>query len=250
MNHKYFLFIILAFLNLTGSNLQADEPATENTAPFQFSVKATTDLPIWLGLGAEVIAYKHFSLTLGYGFIPPGYADLVGSAVGSFSGNSGYKNLVTSLLQQNSAFKIAGEYKFSGRTGWLAGGGLYIFNASGDASIVEVLETLTGQTYTVLKNILAAQGKNPVAHSQSTIYIGEVHGGYSWALHNRFYARTSLGVAKVLDSSISLSSNAPNFDNSAAGRNAYANSTSSIQSTLATYGIAPIIEASLLYSFD
>ena len=111
------------------------------------------------------------------------------------------------------------------------------------------METVTGTTFPGLRAILNAAGRSLTFSTDFSVSVLEVHGGYPWQIDSGWFVQTQFGVAKLLSPAMRLSSSAPNFDSSAAGRNLYNSAQASLDDALSKYGYSPFLTAHLAYYF-
>jgi len=245
---KLHIFIFIVLLSIS---LNAKKSLSSNAAKQKFSISAglLTDFPVWMGASVETLLFDQFTIGLGYGFMPDMYSSIIGKVASDIADDPNYKPLFEAMLKKNSSFMLSLEYNFGGTSGWLIGAKGYRYNADGEASIVDILEIVTNQDYTQLKDILIARGLELNVYSKTSFYTGEIYAGYSWFLWKRFQIKTAIGAGKILKANISLSSDAPNFDNSATGAALYNESINEIKDVLYSYGYYPFITVNLRYVF-
>jgi hypothetical protein len=243
------LFILLAGPSQIESALAADEAAVSSgAAEVVLAPKVGTVFPIYLGGGIELTLQSHFQLDLEFGLTPKAYSSAIGSAAVSFGGNSSYKDVVEAAYQNNSLVRFGARYGFQKpMTGWKVGVLGTRLTSSGRAAIDQVLAAATGNSYTNLKTLLLAAGRSTDVDMSATLIIGEIEGSYGWELGHGFYGNASVGIAKVLDSTVALKTGLSNFEATAAGNNLMRTSESDLRSILIEYGISPTLGFTVSY---
>jgi hypothetical protein len=244
---SFFLCLFLsAFIpNLCFSDENPNAAATRSWQPY---LSAGTDFPLMIDGGAGIRFSENWSFDISYGTMPKGYARTIGGAIDHFSGTNGYDDLLANGTTSNHLWRFAASYHFTGRRGWSARLRFFTLSSNGTEGITDV-ETLTGTTFPVLKAILAAQGRSITFASEFSLSAFELGGGYTWGITPHLFFESSFGVAKVISSDVRLSSSAPNFDASQAGKNAYSDAQVSLKDALSKYGYSPILGLNFIYEF-
>lgn len=209
---------------------------------------AGTDAPFFVGGNLGVRFYEHFSVNAGYGIMPSVYSGFIGSAVDKFANKTGFESVLKGVTNSNHVLRFGADFHLSGRRGLSFGGRFYQLKSKGESSITDV-ETLTGTQFPVLKGLLNAQGKELIFNSDLDLSLLELHLGYTFSIVRNLWVETGFGVSKVIGNSVTLSSNAPAFDSSAAGQAQYQTAQEELDSVLKKYGYSPILSAQLIYEF-
>lgn len=230
------------------SSAYAEENSNEVT--FSFLPEIKTVFPTFIGIGPSVAIGPHFQIEALFGFTPRAYYQTIGEMAAKIGGNSGYKDVIEAAFQNNSLWRVGLQYNFNEiQQGWRLGAAFSRLSSSGDAEIDEVLETTTGNDYSHLKSLLIAAGRDTKVDIKSELNIVEVYAGYAWILHRGFYFSVQAGLAKVISSSIDLSTGLPNFERTQAGKNLISSSESDLESIVNQYGISPIVDLTMAYLF-
>jgi hypothetical protein len=215
----------------------------------RFTPQTATVFPLFLGAGAEVSYRGKLALGLNYGLTPKAYSKAIAEAAASIANEPSYRKVIEAAFQHNEMIRAYAEYRFRENGGFKIGSAYSQLSASGTAAIDDVLEQPTGILYTILKNLLLSQGKDPNVNMKSDLGIGELYVGYGWNLSRSFTLAFDLGVAKVFSSDIRLSTEAPSYDNSSQGRTQLRQSESDLEKIIRENGITPTLGLRAGYTF-
>jgi hypothetical protein len=249
--------IILLILSFCVPVAYADDPpppvaaAKEETLQLEIAPQVSTIFPIFAGGGADFVIDKHFQLGFSYGITPKGYYSEIGQVAADLGGNAAYKNVIEAAFQNNSLWRADLQYNFrTARSGWHVGFAFSHLTSSGNAGIDSVLQAASGLDYSQLTTLLTQAGKSTEVAMQSSLWLGEIHGGYSWELGNSFVLTTQIGVTKVLGNSVQLDTGLPTFEATKAGSTLISSSESSLQSIINQYGVSPTLGVTFSYFFS
>lgn len=249
MLKKKICHLILVFLILS-LQAQAEEAAAATDSGFKFYGAASTVFPVFVGAGLGVIYKNTFDLRLSYGLTPEPYYKVIGEVAASQGDNDAYKDVISAAFKNNSLIKIDTDFYFnSPESGWLVGGSYAILKSNGQAEIDRVLAAANGKDYTTLKNLLNAAGKSTQIDMDSNLNILEIHFGYNWNPYTNLILSTTVGVAKIIESEVSLKTGLPNFEASQIGNNLMRQSESDLEAIIKDYGVSPTLGFNLLYTF-
>ncbi|RYZ68352.1 MAG: hypothetical protein EOP05_16505, partial [Proteobacteria bacterium] len=150
---------------------------------FYFAPKIITVFPLLLGIGAEASYRNKLALGVSYGFTPKAYSKAIAEAAASLANEPSYKSVIEAAFKHNNLIRGYLEYRFrKGDNGFQIGTAYSHLTASGTAPIDDILEQPTGVLYTLLKNLLLAQGKDPNVNMKSDLGLAEIYAGYSFTI--------------------------------------------------------------------
>lgn len=261
-----FIFLSLLIFSLTAktqdktkekaNNKPKDKPSNtfapvkETSKNFKFYPTATTLFPVFAGGGLGLIFKDSLDLRVQYGITPEIYYQVIGDVAASQGGNNAYKDVIESAFQNNTLFKIDGDYYFgSTQSGWLIGGAYSFLQSKGQAGIDQVLTAATKRDYTGLKTLLTLAGRSNQVDIETTLDIVEIHLGYNWSPYPNFIVSTTLGVAKVFAGEIKLKTGLANFESTQAGNTLMRQSETDLENIIIDYGISPTVGLNLFYTF-
>lgn len=247
-----------------------EEPASEKPAPnkpaphelapgvtddhtnrrFYFAPKVVTVFPLLLGAGVEASYRNKLALGVSYGITPRAYSKALAEAAAAIANEPSYKKVIEAAFNHNNLIRAYAEYRFRrGDNGFQLGTAYTHLKADGSAPIDDVLEQPTGILYTLLKNLLIAQGKDPNVNMKSDLGLAEIYAGYGFTIVKNLTFAFDLGIAKVISSDIKLSTEAPSYDNSAQGKTQLRQSESDLEKILKDNGLTPTLGLRLGYTF-
>ena len=221
---------------------------SDSSSPIQLGVSAGSSFPLCVGAEAQLTFADHLSIGAGYGFMPTSYSQFIGRMVGHFSGQSIYGTIAEDALQTASAPRVSIDFRTS-EFGWNIGVAAYYFSISGQADIVNTIQAATGIDLTVVRTLLASVGQDPFLYSKGNLLIGEAHLGYTFKLMEHLGLQANVGVAKILNASMTLSSNSSVVDSNATVQSLYTSAQNQLKSILESDGITPIGSLLLRFTF-
>lgn len=235
------------------------EPDVVKTAPksepreirnFQFVPKAVTIIPIFMGVGADLIVYERLQVGASIGFTPTMYSSTIGTVAANLGGHSSYKDVVEAAFQNNFMWRVNAQFNFKSSTqGWRLGVAFSYLTSSGQADITTVLSSATRNNYSQLTNLLATAGRSTEVSMNSSVLIGEIYTGYSLEVIENLSLTATLGIGKVLNSDILLKTGLPDFESSELGHTLMRNTELELQRIVIEYGLSPTLGLQASYAF-
>jgi hypothetical protein len=249
MKSRLIRMVLAALLLNSSVAFSAEEvPSAERT--FHYFPEAVTLFPTVAGIGAGASYREHFQVGVLYGVTPSAYSDAIAGIAADLSGKPSYKDVIQAAFQNNSLWRFSFQYNFiSTVKGWRVGVAASTLSSSGNAGIDQVLAAATGGDYTALKTFLIASGRSTTVDMNSSLWMGEVRGGYAWELIDRLSLTAWFGIIKVLSNDVQLKTGLAAFEASAAGSALLRSTESELESIINRYGISPILGLSVAYMF-
>lgn len=248
------LIIGLVLTNVLAAwRARAEEASVElETTPsvLRYGPQIKTVFPIFLGAGGSLTLWDRVESELLFGVTPRLYYESIGAVAATWGGNSAYRDVIEAAFRNNSMWRFGLQYDFeSVRSGWRVGLAYSRLRSSGYAGIDTVLSAATGLDFSILKSALAAAGVNIVVAMNSSLDIGEVHGGYAWTLAEGVILEFAFGVTKVISNKVKLSTGLSAFEATRVGRTLISNAEKELESIINQYGISPTGAVSVSYQF-
>lgn len=219
-----------------------DERSERSYRSTVFALEAGTQAPVWAGLGGRVIFQRHFAIDAGIGFMPSPYASMIGQTAAYYGRSNVYRLLIENGFQSSRVIQLGARYQVDGEYGWHIGANSYFVHSEGSISLAQVLQSqgfdpsMLGGSYLAL-------------FSNADLILMAANLGYTFKIGKNWGLDASLGIAKILSTSVRLYSSVPQFDQTSAGQMVLATASSQVQQILSTYGVTPLLGVNLQYVF-
>ncbi len=237
---RYVLLILLLFF----------VQSTNYCRDVEFVPHVETVFPVFSGGGVSAVIKDNFEIGLSFGVTPSPYYETIGNVAASYANDDNYKEVINAAFQNNSITRGEFQYNFNNaRSGWSIGFSFSKLKSSGLAGIDTVLEIATGEDFTILKNILVALGKDLYVNISSEILLAEIYGGRRWNLIDNLTLDLYLGVIKVTDVDVTLTTGLPAFESTIFGGSLMSTAKSDIEQIVLDNGISPTVSLGISYVF-
>lgn len=231
---------------------QGNPQAHNSDAPraFQFAPQIATVFPTFIGGGAALSLFGHYELNLMYGVTPELYHEAISKVAADVAGEPSYEGIVNTAFDNNSVVRSGFLYNFrSALSGWNAGFAFSLLKADGIAQLEDVAESSNSSGLAALLALLLGANKDPSIQLKSELFVAELNLGYKWQLAQSLSLGTNLGVAKVMSAEMELSTELPNYDNSAQGKKTLRETEADLEEVVVDYGITPTLAFTIAYYF-
>ena len=209
--------------------------------PLKHSLSFVSDMPIHSSLAYEYHFDSGVYLSTGVGFVPEAYYRTIGSVASKQGGNDNYADYMNAAFKENSLFRINLGYRFGEQKRWAFSSGLSWITTEGEASLIDVVQLVTGRDFTGIRNLLLLAGKTDTAKLRGGMTLGHIDGMYWIPINRRLHLSLHFGLSFVLQSFAQLSTELEALDNSALGEALLSATESDLEGIVQEYGVSPTL---------